>query len=172
VIENYHSITVRKANSTDAPLLCGLIRKSFRDVAVRFKLTQENCPTHPSNCKKDWITTDFAKGTIYYLLERSALPVGCVAIEKATNDLCYLKRLAVLPEERRKGFGNQLVTHVLNTAREWGVKWISIGIIAKQTGLKQWYQKMGFREGETKEFSHLPFSVCFMTYEIKGNIPQ
>ena len=172
MIENYNSITVRKANSTEAPLLCGLIRESFRDVAVRFKLTPENCPTHPSNCRKDWITKDFAKGTIYYLLEHSGLSVGCVAIEKATNDLCYLKRLAVLPGERRKGFGNQLVNHALNTASQWGAKSISIGVIAKQTDLKQWYQKIGFREGETKKFSQLPFSVCFMTYALKANNPQ
>jgi len=172
VIEYYHSINLRKANATDAPLLGDLIRESFRDVAVRFKLTPENCPTHPSNCSKDWITKDFARGTIYYILERSGLPVGCVAIEKATDDLCYLKRLAVLPGERRRGFGNQLVNHVLNTTSEWGVKSISIGVIAKQTDLKQWYQKIGFKEGETKKFSQLPFLVCFMTYEIKGNIPH
>ncbi len=32
--------------------------------------------------------------------------------------------------------------------------------------LKQWYQNIGFIEGETKEFSHLPFQVCFLTYEL------
>ena len=172
MIEHHHSIALRKANSNDAQLLCGLIRNSFRDVAVKFELTPENCPTHPSNCREDWIIKDFERGTIYYLLERSGLPVGCVAIEKATNDLCYLKRLAVLPGERRKGFGNQLVNHALNTARQWGAKSISIGVIAKQTDLKKWYQEIGFKEGETKKFGQLPFSVCFMNYEIKGNIPQ
>jgi predicted N-acetyltransferase YhbS len=135
----HHSFSIRKADFTDASLLCTLIRRSFRDVALRFRLTPENCPTHPSNCRQDWITKDLKRGTFYFLLERNNLPVGCVAIEKASNDLCYLKRLAVLPEERRKGLGNLLVNHVLNTAMEWGIKCISIGVIAKQTDLKQWY---------------------------------
>jgi N-acetylglutamate synthase-like GNAT family acetyltransferase len=166
----HHFIRIRKANSADIALLSSIIRKSFRDVAVKFGLTPENCPKHPSNCTDDWITNDFARGVIYYLLELNGLPVGCVAIEKATNDLCYLERLAVLPEKRCKGFGNQLAHQVLDTARAWGTKSISIGIIAEQTDLKMWYQKIGFKEGETKEFSHLPFCVCFMTYEIGRNL--
>jgi N-acetylglutamate synthase-like GNAT family acetyltransferase len=72
---------------------------------------------------------------IYYILERNGMALGCIAIEKSTHDLCYLERLAVLPEERRKGFGNQLVNHVLDAARAWDAKLISIGIIAAQTDL-------------------------------------
>jgi N-acetylglutamate synthase-like GNAT family acetyltransferase len=165
-----HFIGIRKANSADIALLSSIIRESFRDVAVKFGLTPENCPKHPSNCTDKWITNDFARGVIYYLLERNGLPVGCVAIEKANNDLCYLERLAVLPEERCKGFGNLLVDQVLGTAKAWGAKLISIGIIAEQRDLKMWYQKIGFKEGETKEFSHLPFRVCFMTYEMEKNL--
>ena len=165
-----HVIAIRKANSADITLLSSIIRKSFRDVAVKFGLTPENCPKHPSNCTDDWITKDFARGVIYYLLERNGMPAGCVAIEKATNDRCYLERLAVLPEERRKGFGNLLVNQILDTAKAWGLKLIRIGIIAEQTDLKMWYQKIGFKEGETKEFDHLPFCVCFMTYEIERNL--
>lgn len=37
---------------------------------------------------------------------------------------------------------------------------------AAQTELKEWYQRLGFIEGETREFEHLPFSVTFMSYEI------
>ena len=166
----HHSIGIRKANSADVSLLSALIRKSFRDVAVRFRITPENCPKHPSNCTDDWITNDFARGVIYYLLERNGLPLGCVAIEKATTDLCYLERLSVVPKERRRGFGNQLINQVFNTARAWGVKLISIGVIAEQTDLKLWYQKIGFEEGETNEFSHLPFCVCFMTYTIERKL--
>jgi N-acetylglutamate synthase-like GNAT family acetyltransferase len=97
---------------------------------------------------------------------RANTPVGCVAIERTEGDLCYLERLAVLPQERNRGFGRQLVEHVFRTAREEKAQKISIGIIAKQADLKQWYQNIGFIEGETKEFNHLPFQVCFLTYEL------
>ena len=159
-------IHIRKANSDDISLLSRLIRQSYRDVADRFKLTPANCPKHPSNCTDQWIEKDFARGVKYFILEHRDKPAGCVAIERAEAALCYLERLAVLPPERKKGLGSQLVEHISHTARELGSKKISIGIIAAQTELKQWYRKFGFVEGDTKEFSHLPFRVTFMTCEL------
>ena len=108
-------------------------------------------------------------GVRYFILELKGSPLGSVAIESANADLCYLERLAVLPHARNNGYGHQLVEHVFETARQFGLKTISIGIIARQTDLKQWYQKIGFVEGEIKEFKHLPFQVCFMTYALKGH---
>ena len=159
-------IHIREVDSADISLLSELIRLSYRDVADRFKLTPANCPKHPSNYTDEWVENDFAKKVSYYILEHRGIPAGCVAIEKANADLCYLERLAVLPHARQKGLGSQLVKHVFHTVREFGSKNISIGIIARQTELKQWYQKFGFIEGETKEFSQLPFQVTFMTYEL------
>jgi N-acetylglutamate synthase-like GNAT family acetyltransferase len=94
------------------------------------------------------------------------MPIGCVAIERTGDDVCYLERLSVLPQERRKGLGYQLVKHVFQVARELGTKTIGIGIIDGQSDLKQWYQKIGFIEGETREFDHLPFTVRFMNYKL------
>ena len=67
------------------------------------------------------------------------MALGCVAIEKAAVDLCYLERLAVLPEARRKGLGRALVDRFLLQARDIGAKQISIGIIADDVELKSWY---------------------------------
>ena len=160
------TVHIREANTADLSLISGLIRQAYRDVADRFDLTPSNCPKHPSNCTDEWIENDFGRGVSYFILEHRDIPVGCVAIEMANNDLCYLERLSVLPHEREKGFGRQLVEHVFRTARGLGTKNISIGIIAAQTELKQWYQRFGFIERETKEFSHLPFMVTFMTFEL------
>lgn len=157
---------IKEARPTDVSDLSNLIRKAYRDVADRFQLTPANCPKHPSNCTDDWIEKDLERGVRYFIMMRANAPVGCVAIERPEGDLCYLERLAVLPQERNKGFGRQLVEHVFRTAREEKAKKISIGIIAKQADLKQWYQNIGFIEGETKEFNHLPFQVCFLTYEL------
>ena len=160
------TIHIRETDSDDIPLLSDLIRDSFRDVAERFSLTPENCPKHPSNCEVEWIENDFARGVIYYILEHSGTPAGCVALEKASPDLCYLERLAVLEENRRQGFGRALVDHVFVEAKALGTEQIGIGIIAADIELKLWYQKIGFIEGETKEFEHLPFLVTFMTYQL------
>ncbi len=157
-------VCIREANSTDASLLSGLICEAYREVADRFGLTLENCPKHPSNCTQEWIENDFGRGVIYFILERSGEPVGCVGLEKANPQLYYLERLAVLPSSRRKGLGKALVDHIFMTARALGAKQISIGIIAHDKELKRWYQRMGFVEEKTKAFEDLPFLVTFMTY--------
>lgn len=159
------SVYIRQATINDMPLLIGLIRRSFRDVTKRFGLTMENCPTHPSFYTVDRMRLDFDKNIQYFLLENDTLDVGCVALEKAAPDMCYLERLGVLPEKRRNGFGKALVHHVFSEARSLGAKWISIGIIEKDEKLKSWYQDLDFIEKETKEFKHLPFLVTFMLYE-------
>ena len=164
-----------RAGLGDVPTLVGLICDAYRDVAQRYNLTPENCPKHPSNYTPAWVRKDFARGVSYYILDHDGKPAGCAALEKPTGELGYLERLAVLPDCRRRGFGRQLVTQVFNCAMDSGIKQISIGIIAEQTDLKLWYEKIGFVEGDTKEFKHLPFLVTFMTYHLPskgGNIER
>jgi N-acetylglutamate synthase-like GNAT family acetyltransferase len=159
-------ITIREANIADITLLSSIIRNSYQNVAERFGLTPENCLKHPSNCKDEWIRNDFARGVRYYMLVNSGTAIGCVALDQADHELCYLERLAILPEYRRKGLGKTLVDHVFIQARALNAKKVSIGIISKQTELNAWYQKIGFVDGDTKEFPHLPFLVTFMMYEL------
>ena len=163
---------IRVCTKEDAQVLAETTRKSFRDVAERFGLTQENAPRHPSNCTADWIREYMEHGITYFAIENNKHVVGCVALEQANSQVCYLERLAVLPSQRRRGFGKALVEHALSEARLLGVNYVSIGIIAEQTELKDWYKKLGFVEGESKEFPHLPFRVTFMSYGIKKSCQQ
>jgi len=133
-------------------------------VAVRFGLTKENCATHPSFYTIDRMTSDFEKNIQYFILENEGVHGGCVAVERATPDTCYLERLCVLPEKRRNRYGTALVERVFAEARSLGAKSISTGIIAGHTELKSWYSDIGFTEKDTREFEHLPFHVTFMVY--------
>jgi len=166
------SSKIRVCTEKDAGVLAETTRKSFQDVADRFGLTPENAPSHPSNCTVDWIRKDIEDGVIYFAIQNKNHVAGCVALEKANSQVCYLERLAVLPNQRRRGFGKALVEHALSEAKLLGVNYVSIGIIAEQTELKNWYKKLGFVEGESKEFPHLPFRVTFMSYGIKKGRQQ
>ena len=166
------SAKIRICTEEDARVLAETIRKSFRDVAERFGLTSENAPRHPSNCTVDWIRKDMEGGVTYFVIENKNHVVGCVALERPNPEACYLERLAVLPEQRRRGFGKALVNHVLSESKLLGVNYVSIGIIAEQTELKEWYKGLGFVEGESKEFPHLPFLVTFMSYDIEKSCQQ
>ena len=163
---NEDSVQIRKAVSGDISQVSTLIQMGFRDVAEKFGLTPENCPKHPSNCTDRWIENDLNRGVSYYILESDDVPSGCVALEIADNDVCYLERLAVLPKRRRNGFGKALACHVITEARTLGAGRIDIGVIANHTELKAWYKNLGFVETGTKEFEHLPFLVTFMTNDL------
>jgi ribosomal protein S18 acetylase RimI-like enzyme len=153
---------IRTCTREDIDALAATIRGSFRDVAERFGLTGENCPRHPSNCRADWIEKDMDRGVSYFVLESEDRVAGCAALEPVRPGLCNLERLAVLPDQRRQGFGKALVTHVLSEAGKLGCSKVRIGVIADQEELKDWYRRLGFVERESREFAHLPFLVAFM----------
>jgi N-acetylglutamate synthase-like GNAT family acetyltransferase len=161
-MEENKMIAIRTCSQKDIPILTHLIRCSFKDVAVRFGLTPENCPTHPSNYTIQRVISDMNRGMQYFILEKNKLPCGSVALEKAAPKAIYLERLAVLPEQRNQGYGRTLVDRVIEEAKLLGAELISLGMISAQPDLKTWYRNIGFIEGETKDFAHLPFSVTYM----------
>ncbi len=160
------SSKIRVCANQDSQVLAETIRKSFQDIAGQFGLTRENAPSHPSNCTADWIRKGMERGVIYFAVEDRNQVAGCVALERANTDVAYLERLAVLPHHRRRGFGKALIEHALSEARRLGVNSVSIGIIAEHTELKDWYRKLGFVEGESKESPDLPFGVTYMSYAV------
>ena len=161
-------MAIRLATREEAPCLAGIIRAAFRDVAERFGLTAETAPTHPSLCTAAWIEKALDKGVAYYVGEDGGAAWGCVALERANPDLCYLERLAVLPEFRRNGFGKALVDHILTEAEALGAKRVEIGIIAGHRELRDWYLRLEFRATKTVRFQHLPFAVMFMERALSG----
>ena len=158
--------TIRRCTQKDIEVLVETIRESFQDVAERFGLTEENAPRHPSNCTAEWIQQEMGRGVTYFILESGNMVSGCVALEVAGSQGCYLERLGVLPNQRRHGFGKALVSHVLSEAKLLGALHVDIGVIAEDTELKAWYNRLGFIEAETKEFPHLPFRVTFMSHDL------
>jgi ribosomal protein S18 acetylase RimI-like enzyme len=158
---------IRTCTREDVGILAETIRGSFRGVAERFGLTEENCPRHASNCTADWIEKDMDRGVTYFALESEGRTVGSVALERAKPEVCYLERLAVLPDQRKCGFGKALVSHVLSEAGRLGCHEVRIGVIADQAELKDWYRRLGFVETESREFAHLPFLVTFMSCTLR-----
>jgi len=159
---------IREASHADLPTIAMLVSESNKDVAVRFGLNAENCPKHPSFCTENWVQADLARGETYFILEDQSEPIGCVAYECPRPGLAYLNRLSVLPAHRNKGAGARLVQHIVEHARSLSVQTISIGVIGEHTDLQRWYNKLGFKDEETRRFPHLPFSVKYMSHALPG----
>jgi len=159
-------ILIKEVGQEFSSILADIIRQSFKDVAFRFSLNQENCPTHPSNCTVDWIRDDLRKGKRYFILFKGEHPCGCIGFVKGDREVCYLERLSVLPEYRREGLGRRLVDYFEEVAKKGKYKRIEIGVIKNHNELVDWYKRIGFKESESREFDHLPFEVLFMYKEI------
>jgi ribosomal protein S18 acetylase RimI-like enzyme len=138
-----------------------VIRDSFKTVALEFGLNQDNCPTHPSLITLDRLLELKGKAKLFGLFLKGR-QVGFVAVEKADDKVYYLDKLAVLPGYRHKGCGRKLVEFVVTYVQEQGGKKVSLGMINESAVLKIWYKNLGFIEAGTKNFEHLPFTVCFM----------
>lgn len=154
------------ASENDAQLLAGIISHGNRDVAKDFGLTKENAAKHPSFCTAEWIKQDFQNGQIYFLAMESGTAIGCVAFQQPDAQTAYLNRLSVLPDFRHRGTGARLVRHIIDYSKQRQILYISIGIIAENTRLKQWYRGLGFKDAETLQFDHLPFDVMIMKYNV------
>ena len=166
---------ISEAGVEDAATVARLIAEANQDVAQQFGLTAENCPKHPSLCTADWVRADFARGERYFVAEDDGQPIACVAYERPQPDLAYFNRLSVLPAARRRGVGERLVRYIVDLARADAVATVSIGVIGEHLELQRWYRKLGFVDGETRRYSHLPFAVKYMAYAIAtpagGNAP-
>ena len=153
---------IEQANKCDISILVTLLRDSFKDVAQKYGLTIENCPKHVAFYTKERLDEDFDKGMKYYILYVDNEPYGCVALKQAKPEVCYLGRLAVLPEHRNKGYGEALVNYIFKQADLSGAQREEIGMISKDRKLKNWYRKFGFVNKGTKKFNDFPFTVAFM----------
>jgi ribosomal protein S18 acetylase RimI-like enzyme len=159
-------MTIRPITDDEIATVVDVLRRACATVAERFGLTPENCPKSPAFYTEDRVRTDLERSVRYYFLEEDAEIRGCVALEQAKPDVCYMERLAVPPEYRGRGYGQALVRHALEQARQIGVRRIEIGIIAEDARLEEWYCRFGFVRTGTKTFDHLPFVVAFMALEL------
>lgn len=139
-----------------------VIADSFATVAAEFKLTKENCPTHPSLITLKQVSEMQRKGLKLFGLFDNGVQTGFVAVEKKNNHVYLIEKLAVLPDNRHKGHGGELLAFVADYAKTAEGKTLSIGIINEHKVLKEWYKTKGFTEKSLTKFEHLPFTVCFM----------
>ncbi len=89
---------IRKTLKKASPLLVSIIRQAFKDIAKKFNLTPKNCPTHSSFISEKKIKREFKKKVEFYILKFQHIDCGCVELEYTKPGVCYMKKLAVLPE--------------------------------------------------------------------------
>ena len=81
-------IKIREVGQEWSGVLADIIRQSFKHVALRFLLNQENSPTHPSNCTIEWIREDFGKGKRFFILFKDES--GCKKFDHLPFEVLFL----------------------------------------------------------------------------------
>ena len=157
---------IREIHDDEIDAAASIIRSSFMTVAKDFHITKENCAANPAFITSEKLMESINKGIKFFGLFRGDIQIGCVAIEKAKDDVFYMERLAVVPEHRHNGYGKEITDFVFKYAGSQGGKKVSIGIVNENIELKDWYTKYGFTETSIRKYDHMPFTVCFMEKRI------
>ena len=158
---------IRNISSLDIPECAAVIRDSFSTTARDFSITETNCPGHTSFIKTEKLQKQYNDGRPMFVYTDGNKIVGYFSLAPMENGDYELNNLAVLPEYRHKGYGEEMVLFGIDLVRDFGGNKISIGIIEGNTVLKNWYSRLGFLHTGIKKFGHLPFTVGFMEYSIQ-----
>lgn len=157
---------IRKAEFSDASMLNFLIRQCFSDVARRFGITMENAPGFPSNSTVETVQKSISNGISFFIKIDRGIPAGCMGLERASESVCNLVHLGVLPGRRRRGFGTELLEKAVTEAKTAGADCILSTILTDDTALKQWHEKFGFFETETHSEKHFPLNLTQLQLSI------
>ena len=127
-------------------------------------ITPESCPRFVGFESPEKVEQDMANGSIAVLAAVGGKPIGTVrhALDPERLSVGYVRRLAVLPEFRGNGYGEQLMVFAENGLRELGVRIVELAIVAQFEKLKNYYERLGYAVTKLKEFDSVPFDVLFM----------
>jgi ribosomal protein S18 acetylase RimI-like enzyme len=73
-------------------------------------------------------------------------PVGCVALRRFEDGICEMKRLYILPSQRRTGIGRILVEAIINAARQIGYRKMRLDTVPSMKAARRLYKSVGFVE--------------------------
>jgi ribosomal protein S18 acetylase RimI-like enzyme len=146
-----------------------LLNCSFQTVMDELHFTRQMLPGNPAFLDEKTILRQMGNRNIafYGLWENSAL-ISCYALEVIDTISANLERVCVHPDKRHQGIGLQLLNDSVNRAANFNLRKIQITVINEHLKLKNLYRAFGYRETALKKFEHLPFTVCYMEYDIKA----
>ena len=159
---------IREVERIDISECVSVIRDSFKTVADKFGLTEENAPrftAFATTTDRLYWHMDGEKRPMYVYCEAGKI-CGYYSILPGENGECELNNLAVLPEYRHKGIGKELLMHAYGIAENMGFKIINIGIIEENQILRHWYEQNGAVHIGTKKYDFFPFTCGYMKKEI------
>ena len=143
------------------PECLAVVRAAFATDVDEFNITRENTPNHPAFWELRRVEELAARGADLIALSVAGRLLGCafVLASRSRPTTWELRHLAVLPEARRRGYGERIVGASAERARAAGATVLRIGIVADNLRLAAWYRRLGFVSSGIARYPSLPFSV-------------
>ncbi|GBF35079.1 GCN5-related N-acetyltransferase [Desulfocucumis palustris] len=157
-------LRLEQAGADFSEIISELIMESFSQQAKILGITEKEYPNFVAFETPGKVSRRIKRGervVLGYLLEK---PVGTVSYKMDDNAPAkgYIKRLAVLPEFRGKGYGALLLDYAERRLLECGANRVEISIVAQFRRLMEYYRSLGYRPVEVKVFNTLPFEVLYL----------
>lgn len=119
---------------------------AFRELNLywldKYNLTE----SHDLQVLDDPKATIIDRGGVIYLAVDGDMVVGSAAIMKDNHGHYELAKMAVNPNYHRKGIGRMLLSQCIATAKEWGVKKISLFSNHQLQAAIGMYRTFGFQD--------------------------
>ncbi|MCU0822216.1 MAG: ribosomal protein S18-alanine N-acetyltransferase [Spirochaetes bacterium] len=94
--------------------------------------------------------------------------VAAYAIVWKVHDEIHLNKIAVKDENRRRGIGSAMVVHIINNVNPGYAKIIFIEVKERDTGARDFYKKLNFRETGIRKDYYFNDNAVLMEREISS----
>lgn len=88
--------------------------------------------------------------------DRLSVVDALTELETSARGAYYINIVAVFPERRKGGIGKVLMAEAEELARRGGFRQMALSTFAADTGLVDFYRRLGFRIGDTRPISPHP----------------
>jgi ribosomal protein S18 acetylase RimI-like enzyme len=143
-------VTYASASLEDLPVVRELFREYERDIGVdlSFQGFSGELASLPGKYSEP-------AGALIVAWDGTAA-CGCIALRPIDDGICEMKRLYVRAAYRRLGVGRELVTRIMDSARQKGYTRIRLDTLPSMANAIRLYREIGFREIEPYVYNPIP----------------
>lgn len=153
-------VEIKKASIDDSLIVSALIRNSFKRQAELLKITETDFPNYVAFESEHTAKQRILK-TEVKILFAELIPIGTIGFYRKEK-VGFIERLAVLPGYRGNHYGKLLLTIAEDELFASGCEEINISIVSSFKRLKEYYEDLGYRYKDKRNYPFLPFEVLYL----------